>query len=364
MKRNNFITIAKMAVIAAIPAMVMSSCKKKDAVTPDPIPVTTTGKVSAVAGSGAAGFANGTAGSAVFSYPTGITIDASGNNLLVADQANNQIRKIVISSGATTTFSGSTVQGSTNASAAGVVAAYNNPSGVAVDATGNTYVADFANNQIRKITSAGVVSTLAGSTSSGKVDATGTTARFNGPASVAVNPLTGDVYVAEYNNHTIRKVTSAGVVTTVAGNGAGKVDATGTSAKFNGPRGIALNTATGDIYVADALNNVIRKVTSAGVVTTFAGSGNMGNADGAGTAASFNRPTGVAVDAAGNVYVADTNNNLVRKITPAGTVTSVAGSGYLNLITPFNSPVAVAVDATGTIYVASSLGNVIQKITQ
>ncbi|MEB0299872.1 hypothetical protein QN348_03230, partial [Mucilaginibacter sp. 5C4] len=146
------------------------------------------------------------------------------------------------------------------------------------------------------------------------------------------------------------------------GNGAGNVDGTGTAAKFNGPRGIAINSA-GDLYVADANNNVIRKITAAGVVTTFAGSGAIGNADGTGTAASFNHPAGVAVDAAGNVYVADTNNNLIRKITPAGVVTSLAGSGYLSLITPFNAPVAVAVDAAGTtVYVASSLGNNIQKV--
>jgi DNA-binding beta-propeller fold protein YncE len=117
------------------------------------------------------------------------------------------------------------------------------------------------------------------------------------------------------------------------------------------------------VYVADANNNEIRKVSAAGVVTTLAGSGAIGNVDGNGAAATFFHPAGVAVDANGNVYVADTDNNLVRKITPAGAVTSFAGSGYLALITPFNAPASVAVDAAGTnIYVASSLGNTIHKV--
>ncbi|MEB0302108.1 hypothetical protein, partial [Mucilaginibacter sp. 5C4] len=248
MKKNKLTYIAKIALLAGLPAIMFSSCKKDDVVANPPTPVTTTGTVSAVSGLGNAGFANGAASVALFSYPTGITLDAAGN-LLVADQFNNQIRKIVTTTNATTgvvtvtasTLAGTLASGSSNATAIGTIASFNNPSGVAVDATGNVYVADFGNNQIRKIASTGAVTTLAGATASGKVDATGTTARFSGPAGIAVNATTGDIYVADFNNHVIRKVTAAGVVTTVAGNGAGNVDGTGTAAKFNGPRGIAIN---------------------------------------------------------------------------------------------------------------------------
>jgi sugar lactone lactonase YvrE len=360
MKRNRFNNIIGIALFTALPALMISSCKN-DVVAPTlPTAVTTPGIVTIFAGSGSYGSGNGTGAAASFTYPTGINFDAAGN-LFVADQGNNQIRKIT-SAGVVSTVSGTLAPGSSNASAIGAVASYSSPSSVAVDITNNIYIADFANNQIRKIATTGAVTTFAGTTSSGNVNATGTLAKFNGPASVAVDAA-GNVYVADFNNHAIRKVTAAGVVTTLAGGaGAGNVDGTGTAAKFNGPRSVAVDL-TGNVYVADANNNKIRKVSAAGVVTTLAGSGAIGNVDGNGAAATFFHPAGVAVDANGNVYVADTDNNLVRKITPAGAVTSVAGSGYLALITPFNAPASVAVDAAGTnIYVASSLGNTIHKV--
>jgi DNA-binding beta-propeller fold protein YncE len=374
MKKNKFNYITRIALLASLPAVMISSCKKDDAVQTPPSPVKTTGIVTTVSGLGTSGFANGTASAALFSYPTGITMDGAGN-LYIADQANNQIRKLITNAttGAVTasTLSGTVAPGSSNATAIGQIASFNNPSGVAYDATtGNIYVADFGNHTIRRITSAGAVNVFAGvSGSSGNnndiIPATGTAQainpRFNSPAGVAVDAV-GNVYVADYGNNRIRKISTTGTITTVAGSSAGKVDGTGTAARFSGPRSVAVD-AVGNIYVADVNNNLIRKVTADGVVTTFAGSGNVGNADGTGTAASFSHPAGVAVDAAGNVYVADTNNNLIRKITPAGVVTSLAGSGYLSLITPFNAPVAVAVDPAGTtVYVASSLGNTIQKV--
>ncbi len=378
MKKNKLNYITKFALVASLPVVMFSSCKKDDVVVKQPEPVKTTGTVTTVSGLGTSGFANGSAISALFSYPTGITFDAAGN-LLVADQGNNQIRKIVTTTNATTgvvtvtasTLSGTLASGSSNATAIGNIASYNSPSGVVYDPISNSvFVADFGNQLIRKIASNGAVATYAGvSGNAGNnndvIPASGTASainpRFSNPAGVAVD-ATGNLYVADFGNNRIRKISTTGVITTLAGSTAGNVDATGTAAKFNGPRSIAIDAA-GNVYVADANNNVIREITTAGVVTTFAGSGAIGNADGTGTAASFNHPAGVAVDAAGNVYVADTNNNLIRKITPAGVVTSLAGSGYLSLITPFNAPVAIAVDAAGTtVYVASSLGNNIQKV--
>jgi len=300
---------------------------------------------------------NGTGTAASFAYPMGIALDGAGN-LYVADQGNNEIRKIT-TTGAVSVFAGSLISGNGNATTA--LSLFTGPTGVAVDAAGNAYVADFGNNLVRKIT-AGNVTTLAGTGKGGKVNATGTAASFSGPAGVAVDAA-GNVYVADFNNNLIRKITAAGVVTTLAGSStAGNANGTGTAASFSGPRGVAVD-AVGNVYVADANNNLIREITPAGVVTTLAGSGTKGNTDGAGTAASFYYPSGVAVDAAGDVFVADADNNLIRKITPAGTVSSLAGSGYVTLTMPFNAPIGVAVNPAGTVvYVADAYNNIIQKV--
>lgn len=356
---NNILATASLAVL------IFSSCSKKDnAITANPTPIQTTGKVSTLAGSGAFGSTNGTGKAAAFNYPNGVAVDATGN-VYVADQGNNQIRKIT-PAGAVTTLSGTLIAGYTNTSAIGVPASFNGPTGVTTDALGNIYVADFGNNLIRKIASTGAVSTLAGGgsatgTKSGNTNDVGTKALFNGPAGVAVDAA-GNVYVADFTNNLIREITPAGVVTTLAGSGkAGSTNGAGTAASFNGPRGVAVDAA-GNVYVADANNNLIRKIDATGNVTTYAGSGKKGNTGGNGTAASFNYPSGVAVDAAGNVYVADAVNNLVRKISPTGDVSALAGSGYLSIVQPFNGPASVAVDATGNVYVANDNGNIIQVI--
>jgi streptogramin lyase len=211
-----------------------------------------------------------------------------------------------------TTLAGSGSAGSTNGT--GTAASFNQPYGVAVDASGNVYVAEYAGSLIRKITSGGVVTTLAGSGSAGADNGTGTAASFYYPVGVAVD-ASGNVYVADAGNNLIRKITSGGVVTTLAGTGsAGADNGTGTAASFSNPIGVWVD-ASGNVYVADEYNNLIRKITSGGVVTTLAGSGSAGAGNGTGTAASFYSPTGVAVDTSGNVYVADANNNLIRKIT-------------------------------------------------
>ena len=173
--------------------------------------------------------------------------------------------------------------------------------------------------------SGATVSTLAGSTG-GYLDATGTAAKFSNPYGTAVD-ASGNVDVADYNNNRIRKVTRLGVVTTLAGSTGGYLDGTGTGAKFYNPAGVAVD-ASGNVYVADMSNHRIRKVTAGGVVTTLAGSGAAAFGDGTGTAAKFSYPTGVAVDASGNVYVADMSNQRIRKVTALGVVTTFAGSSY------------------------------------
>src|SRR5258706_2232370 len=253
--------------------------------------------------------------------------------------------------------------GAGNVDGAGAAARFNFPKGVALDSAGNIYVSDRENHTIRKITPAGAVSTFAGTPDIfGSADGTGAAARFNLPEGVATDSA-DNVYVADEGNNTIRKITPAGVVTTLAGRAgfSGGDDGIGAAARFDFPRGVATDNA-GNVYVADMFNNTIRKVTPAGVVSTLAGTAAVfGRADGTGTAASFFFPRGVATDSAGNVYVADTSNNTIRKITPAGAVTTLAGTAGLAGSTDatgaaarFNAPAGVATDSPGNVSVAES----------
>jgi sugar lactone lactonase YvrE len=317
------------------------------------------------------GSADGTGPTAQFFQPSGVAVDGSGN-VYVADKSNHTIRKIT-SGGVVTTLAGlAGTPGSVDNT--GSFARFRDPSGVAVDGSGNVYVADSTNHTIRKITSGGVVTTLAGlAGSNGSVDDTGSAARFKFPAGVAVDG-SGNVFVADYGNHTIRKITSGGAVTTLAGlaPSSGWVDDTGSVARFSGPSAVSVDSG-GNVYVADTFNNTIRKVTSLGVVTTVAGLGpnptsNPGSADGTGTAARFNNPQGVSVDSSGNLYVADTNNHLIRKITTGGVVTTIAGlvgsSGSadgIGSVARFNLPFGVAVDVAGNVYVPDYFNHTIRK---
>ncbi len=213
-------------------------------------------------------------------------------------------------------------QGAANGT--GTFASFYQPTGVATDTAGNVYVADFRNNLVRKITPAGLVSTLAGGGLQGAANGTAINASFNQPTGIAVD-VAGNVFIADNGNHLIRKVSPAGNVTTFAGSGLpGSANGTGTAASFNFPQGVAVD-ASGDVYVADYGNNMIRKISLAGAVTTLAGNGEAGAGNTPDTV-TFNKPIGLAVDAAGNVYVADFGNNMIRKVTPAGVVTTLAGS--------------------------------------
>jgi len=288
---------------------------------------------STLAGNAGYGSADGTGSAARFSFPSGVTVDSAGN-IYVADSANNTIRKVT-STGVVTTLAGLAGQGG-SADGMGSEARFARPSGVTVDGAGNVYVADTSNNTIRKVTPAGVVTTLAGLAESfGSTDGAGSDARFSYPSGVAVDSA-GNVYVADTgNNSPIRKVTPAGVVTTLAGlaGSYGSADGTGSEARFWNPSGVTVDSA-GNVYVADTYNHTIRKVTPAGVVTTLAGNASItlpngdplgGYADGTGSEARFRSPSSVAVDSAGNVYVADTHNYTIRKVTPTGAVTTLAG---------------------------------------
>lgn len=337
--------------------------------TPALLTVTSRPSVAILAGDiGSAGNRDGTGGRASFNAPAGVAVDNAGN-LYVGDYANQLLRKVT-SAGVVTTLAGAPgVTGATDG--VGSAARFNFMHGVAADAAGNVYIADSGNNTIRKTAPDGTVTTFAGTAGvAGSADGVGTAATFNFPTGIATD-ASGNVYVADFANHTIRKITPAGAVTTLAGTGglAGYADGTGAAARFSRPSGLAVDGA-GSVYVADSDNQVIRKISPSGVVTTFAGlAGTRGSADGAATAARFNDPIAVAVDVSGNVYVADFTNNAVRSITPAGVVSTLAGTaGFAGAIdgvgtdARFSGPAAIAVDASGVVFVADSGNSTVRRI--
>ncbi len=315
------------------------------------------------------GSPNSSQGVYLFFFPTNVTGDSSGN-LYVADPANNTIQKVT-SAGVVTTLAGlSAVVGTTDAG--GTHALFNQPNGITMDGNGNIFVADTGNGTIRKIASDGTVTTVAGSaTNRGNRDGSGTGAWFSAPTGIAAD-ASGNLFVADAFTDTIRKITSSGTVTTVAGSSTvrGHADGSGTAALFNYPTGVAVDSS-GNLFVADSFNDLVRKITPAGVVSTLAGDYNIAASfDGTGSNAYFNQPAGVAVDSSGAVYVADTGNSTIRRIGTDGTVTTVAGVAGLSGLYDatgtnalFNQPKGLFVNSSGSIYVADSGNAAIRKIS-
>jgi len=324
--------------------------------------VTPTGVVTTLAGlSGQSGNVDAAGSAARFGVLGGIAVDAGGT-LYVADRGNHTIRKIT-PSGSVSTLAGVATTGYFGGSTDGPaqVAQFYLPYGLAIDRTGNLYLADIFT--VRKITPDGTVSTLAGAPGlSGDTDGAGGEARFNNATALTTDDA-GNVYVADRYNNNIRKITPAGIVTTIAGlspfQTTGSADGTGSAARFSDTLGGTAVASSGNVYVADTGNHTIRKITPAGVVTTLAGSpGQTGSTDGVGNAARFNQPVGIAVDGGENLYVTDTRNYTVRKITPAGTVTTLAGSpgqsgesDGTGSAARFQAPWGIAVDAAGNVHV-------------
>jgi len=321
------------------------------------------------------GLVNGVALTAQFSNPGGVARDTFGN-LFIADSGNNCIR-MVSPSGVVSTIAGSSTYGFVDGP--GFSAQFAFPSGVAVGPDSNVYVSDTNNTCIRKLIRPSVdgapwmVTTLAGTNVSGFFDGSGSAARFSSPQGLVVD-ASGIVYVADAGNHRIRKIEATGGVSTYAGSGMGGGFADGASvtvAKFNSPYGVVLDSA-GNLFVADRLNHRIRMVTSGGIVSTYAGDGTAGSTDGPLTTATFDHPVALAIDAFDTLYVSDENNHKIRRVSPANgpdEVTSVAGSGMDGFandragLAQFNFPAGLAVTAAGDVIVADSENHCLRLIT-
>ncbi len=275
--------------------------------------------ISTIAGNGTAGYSGdgGPAASAELNSPSGVAVDFSGN-IYIADYKNNRIRR-VDASGVISTVAGKGTAGYSGDGGPASSAELSTPSGVAVDTSGNIYIADSSNNCVRKVDASGVISTVAGNGTAGYSGDGGpaVSAELSSPSGVAVD-TSGNIYIADDKNNCIRKVDASGVISTVAGNGTGGYSGDGgpaSSAELSSPFGVAVD-ASGNIYIADDKNNRIRKVDASGVISTVAGNGTGGYSGDGGpaTSAQLNSPSGLAVDSSGNIYIADTTNYRVREV--------------------------------------------------
>jgi uncharacterized protein (TIGR03437 family) len=333
--------------------------------------------ISSVAGNGTSGFSGdgGPATSAQLASPVGIAVDAS-HNLYIADQLNHRLRKV--SNGTISTVAGSGTAGFTGDGSSATAADLNSPLGVVVDSSGDIYIADTVNDVIRKV-SGGNISTPVGNYGAGYGDggdgSPPASAIFYYPVAVALDSA-GNLYISDLKNDRVRKVTwNANVINTIAGNGSLGYSGDGLKgplARLNSPYGLAVD-AQGNVYIADSDNNVVRKVDTNGIISTVAGNGTAGfSGDGkAAVNAQLSRPYAVAVDAAGNLYIADYYNKRIRRVDTNGIITTIAGNGHFGdsgdggpaTSAALGYPSGLAVDTDGTIYISDPQNDVIRMLT-
>ena len=336
--------------------------------------VDTHGIITTVAGGqGGGGFAGdgGPATQALLSIPMAVAVDQSGN-LYILDTGNERVR-MVNASGMISTIAGTGAVGLAGDGGPATKATFSNPAGMAIDSSGNLYIADNNNGVIRRISN-GIINTVAGTGGLGyngdNIQAT--KASLGQPRGVAVD-ASGNIYIADTVNERIRRVDTNGVITTIAGNGQAGFSGDGsaaTSAMFSTPAAVAVD-ATGNVYVADLDNNRVRRVVPGGSVTTFAGTASSVGDNGPSTQARLDGPAGIAVDSAGNLYIADSGDNRIRKVTPSGAITTVAGNGQTGssgdngpaTAAALNGPGGVAVDSAGNLYIADAGNNVIRRVS-
>jgi sugar lactone lactonase YvrE len=339
----------------------------------------TSGSMALVAGTGSPGYGGdgGPATSAQLKTPKGVAVDGNGN-VYIADTQNNVVRRVDALTGVITTVAGTGSSGSSGNGGLATSARLSSPQDVAVAPNGDLYIADTGNSEIRKVTAAtGVITLYAGTGSSGSTGDGGaaTSAKLNGPSGVSLDG-SGNVYIADAGNNEIRKVTAAtGVITRVAGTGSQGSTGDGgpaTSARLKSPYDVAV-ASNGDFYIADQGNNEIRMVTAAtGVITTYAGTGSPGSSGDGGpaTSAQLQHPEAVALASNGDLYIADTQNNVIRRITAgSGIITTVVGTGAPGsggdggpaTLAQLKAPEGVAISTTGDIYIADSGNNEVRR---
>ncbi len=319
---------------------------------------------------------NGPATKAAIFLPFGVVVDAAGD-LYIADTYNNRIRKVDGSTGIIRTVAGNGTSDSSANSGSALAVGLSNPSSIVLDGIGNLYIADTGNNVVRKVDLSGNIFTFAGTVGQGGYGGDAgpaTQARLQSPNGLAFDNA-GNLYIADTGNNRIRSVNPSGIISTVAGNGTAAYTGNGgpaTSASLQGPWGVAVSNA-GELYIADQKNNVVRRVDASGVITTIAGTGRAGSAgdDGPASKSQLNAPASVAMDAVGNLYISDSSNNRIRKINPnTNIITTIAGtnnSGTTGDNGPANAaglsgPFTIALDGLGNLFIADSFHNRIRKV--
>ena len=337
--------------------------------------ITTAPVITTIAGNGMFGYGGdgGPATSAELSLPFQIAVDSAGD-IFIADSVNNRVRK-TSASGIISTIAGTGTAGFSGDGGPATSAELNFPTAVAVDAAGNVYISEGENNRIRKINTSGIISTIAGTGTAGFGGDGGlaTNAQLNNPVGLHLD-TSGDIFVADQVNQRIRKINTSGIISTVAGVGTRGFSGDGsaaTSAQLNFPNGVTVDTA-GDLYIADTINNRIRKVNTSGIISTIAGDGveGFGGDGGPATSAAINHPYEVNLDAAGNLYFADSDNNRIRKINTSGVISTIVGDGVQGFggdsgpatSAEIYSPIGMAVDTTDNIYVSDTFNSRIREV--
>jgi NHL repeat len=332
--------------------------------------------ISTVAGNGIYDYSGDgdAATNASLKSPSGVAVDAYGN-IFIADENDHRVRK-VNTSGIITTVAGNGIGSYSGDGDEATNASLDDPYSVAVDSSGNLFIAEIGNQRIRKVSTNGIITTVAGN---GTADYSGdggaaTNASLHWPYGVTIDSI-GNLFIADLDNHRIRKVDTNGIITTVAGNGMADYSGDGgaaTNASLNYPYNVAMDN-DGNLFIADQYNHRIRRVDTNGIITTVAGNGTAAYAgDGnAATNASLNYPDGVALDTTGNLFISDEDNERIRKVDTSGLITTIAGNGSYGYSgdgvaatnSSFSSPTSVAMDANGNLFVADKYNNRIRKVT-